>query len=125
MISKEPVMVKHLPDCRSRVSRSVFLAEVKHLADHSYRPHLIVAVSASAVIEPDTIDLLLECVERMERADGRVSVVADSPEAAVILELTRLTSVLNLFPSMSEAVAGALLPGSGFADQPGAQAFAA
>jgi anti-anti-sigma regulatory factor len=40
----------------------------------------------------------------MEHADGRVSLAAPSPEATVIFELTRLTSVLDVFPSVSEAI---------------------
>jgi hypothetical protein len=52
----------------------------------------------------EVLDLLLSCAEQMEKSEGRVSVAGASPEAAVILELTQLTSVVNVFPSISEAV---------------------
>jgi len=104
MKSKEPTIVKQLPPSASGWRRNSFLSEVKDLADHSFRPRLVVDMSAIREIEPDSIDLLLECVEQMEHADGRVSLAAPSPEATVIFELTRLTSVLDVFPSVSEAI---------------------
>jgi anti-anti-sigma factor len=105
MKSKEPTLVKQLPASLSVGHRNSFLSEVKDLADHSFRPRLVVDMSAVRELEPDSIDLLLECVEQMEHADGRVSLAAPSPEATVIFELTRLTSVLDVYPSMSEAIA--------------------
>jgi anti-anti-sigma regulatory factor len=110
MKSKEPRIVKPLPESLTGWRRRTFLSEVKHLADHSFRPRLIVDMTAVREIEPDSIDLLLECVEQMEHADGRVSVAGPSPEATVIFELTRLTSVLDVFPSVSEAMSGEVLP---------------
>lgn len=107
MTAKEPVIVKQLPEVRSRLRRKSFLAEIKELADHSYRPRLIVDMSNTQEIDPDSIDLLLECVAEMEHADGRVALAAASPQAEVILELTRLTSVVDVFPSISEAAASA------------------
>jgi len=81
--------------------RGLFLDEVKERVGESYRPRLIVDLTSSG-IKAETIDLLLECVEEVEHADGRVAVAA-SPETAVILELTQLTSVLDMFPSVSKA----------------------
>ncbi len=103
MTGKGPTIVKHLPERQSKLHRGLFLDEVKELAGQSYRPRLIVDLTSCDGMKADTIDLLLECVEEVEHADGRVSVAA-SPEAAVILELTQLTSVLDLFPSVSEAM---------------------
>lgn len=74
------------------------------MARSTYRPQLALDISESAELDPDAIELLLECVEHIERADGRVSVIVGSPQTAVILELTRLTSVLDLYSSVSEAV---------------------
>ena len=109
MTAKGPVVVKSFPWSRSVASRKDFLAEIRKLARGTYRPQLVLDMSESDELSSDTIELLLECVEQIERADGRVSVVAGSPQAAVILELTRLTSVLDLYSSVSEAVSpGAL-----------------
>jgi len=103
MISNGMVVVKQLPDGRARRKRREFLAEIKQLARESYRPQLIVDLP-SRKLTSEVLDLLLSCAEQMEKSEGRVSVAGASPEAAVILELTQLTSVVNVFPSVSEAV---------------------
>jgi anti-anti-sigma regulatory factor len=103
MISNGMIVVKQLPDGRAKRERREFLAEVKQLARESYRPQLIVDLP-SRKLTSEVLDLLLSCAEQMEKSEGRVSVAGASPEAAVILELTQLTSVVNVFPSISEAV---------------------
>jgi hypothetical protein len=46
---------------------------------------LIVDLSGCPQIKAETIELLLECVEEVEHADGRVSVAVPNAETAVIL----------------------------------------
>jgi len=104
MITSGTVVVMQLPNGRARRQRREFLAEVKQLARESYRPQLIVDLPSQG-LHFETLDLLLSCVEQIERSEGRVSVAGASPEATAILELTQLTSVVNVFPSVSE-VAG-------------------
>lgn len=104
MTSKGPVVVKRFSCSRNFASRKAFLAEIRNLARGTYRPQLVLDMSEWPELGPDAIELLLDCVEQIERADGRVSVVAGSPQAALILELTRLTSVLDLCSSVSEVV---------------------
>ena len=104
MTSKGAVVIKKFPQSRNFARRKAFLTEIRNLARSTYRPQLVLDISESVELDPDAIELLLECVEQTERADGRVSVIAGSPQAAVILELTRLTSVLDLYSSVSKAV---------------------
>lgn len=109
MTGRGPTIVKNLPEEQSKLHRGLFLDEVKVVIGQSYRPHLIVDLTSCEAMKAETIDLLLECVEEVEHADGRVSVAANE-EAAVILELTQLTSVLDLFRSVSEAMSDSPLP---------------
>jgi anti-anti-sigma regulatory factor len=109
MTGRGPTIVKNLPEQQSKLHRGLFLDEVKETIGQSYRPRLIVDLTSCEGIKAETIDLLLECVEEVEHADGRVSVAA-SPETAVVLELTQLTSVLDLFGSVSEAMSDRPLP---------------
>jgi anti-anti-sigma regulatory factor len=109
MTSKGPVVIKEFPQSRNFARRKSFLSEVRNLARRTYRPQLVLDIPESAEMAPDAIELLLECVEQVEQADGRVSVVAGSPQTAVILEITRLASVLDIFSSVSEAVNGGTL----------------
>ena len=108
-MTKGPVLVRQLPQCSGSSHRNSFLSEIQTLAEKTYRPRLVLDLLGSPRIEPDAIDLLLECVEQVERADGRVSVAVDCPETAVILELTRLNTVLDMFSSVSDAVGGEML----------------
>jgi anti-anti-sigma regulatory factor len=110
MNSKGPIIVKHLPERQTKLHRGLFLDEVKDLVGQSYRPRLIVDLGACPQIKAETIDLLLECVEEVEHADGRVSVAVPNAETAVILELTQLTSVLDTFPSVFDAMGENSLP---------------
>ena len=102
MKTSGPTIVTHLPAQQSKLHRGLFLDEIKERVGQARRPRLIVDLTSSGGIKAETIDLLLECVEEVEHADGRVAVAA-TPEAAVVLELTQLTSVLDLFPSVSDA----------------------
>jgi hypothetical protein len=106
---KGPVIVKQIPERQGKLHRGLFLDEIKHLVGNSYRPRLVIDLPAGRTLKTETIDLLLECVEELEHVDGRVSVVVAEPESAVLLELTRLTSVLDLFPSIAEAT-GEMVP---------------
>lgn len=124
MTKNETIVMKQLPDGAPKRERKAFLADVRQLARESYRPQLIVDL-LSHKIGPDTIDLLLDCVEQIERAEGRVSVAGASPEVAAILELTQLTSVINVFPSASEAVAIDGVYGFGAKDPNNGQQMAA
>jgi anti-anti-sigma regulatory factor len=102
-MTNPPVTVKRLPQPHDQRSHRVFLREIKQFVDRSQRPRLIVDLSSVEQIHPESIDLLLECVDHAERGDGEVSVVGASVETAVILELTQVTSVLNMLPCTSEA----------------------
>jgi anti-anti-sigma regulatory factor len=121
MNSKGPIIVKHLPERQSKLHRGLFLDEVKDLVGQSYRPRLIVDLGACSQIKAETIDLLLECVEEVEHADGRVSVAVPNAETAVILELTQLTSVLDTFPSVFDAMGENSPPLSNTGSDTGAQ----
>lgn len=103
MTKTPPMTVKRLPETSDQASRRIFLREIKKFVDSSHRPHLIVDLSAVEQINPESVDLLLECVGHAQRGDGEVSVAGASPQTGVILELTRAASVLNMFPSVLEA----------------------
>jgi|SRR5882672_1686945 len=115
MTSRGPTIVRQLPEQQTKLRRGLFLDEVKKLVCETYRPHLIVDLTSCEGFKAETIDLLLECVEEVEHADGRVSVAA-TPETAVILELTQLITVLDVFSSVSEATNAT--PGSGMKPPP-------
>jgi len=60
------------PAKQSKLHRGLFLDEIKEMVGQARRPRLIVDLTSSGGIKAETIDLLLECVEEVEHADGRV-----------------------------------------------------
>ena len=65
-----------------------------------------VAVDLSRVQQIDTcgLDMLLECLLQVVNRDGAFRLAGISPEAATILELTRMDRVFNMFPKVSEDI---------------------
>jgi len=102
-----PVTVMRLPDLSDPMAHRSFLREVKQFMGSSRQPRLVVDLSTAGQIGPESVDLLLECVDQAERSDGEVWVAGASRETEVILELTQAASVLNIFPSVLEAANGA------------------
>jgi anti-anti-sigma regulatory factor len=100
------VTVKRMPGPGDWRSHRSFLGEIRDFVEGSHRPRLIIDLSGVEQLLSESIDLLLECVDHAEGGDGEVSVPGASNQTVVILELTRVASVLNLFPSVAEAVTG-------------------
>ena len=83
------------PSTTGRADFRTFMSEIKKAVANSYQPHVAIDLSDVSGLTADGIDTLLECVERVERADGTVSIMSASTEVLIILELTRLTSVIK------------------------------
>ena len=110
MRSKGPLYVKQFPDHWNRKTWRSFVAEIERLVERSYQPQLILDFSNTTIVGQDAIDLILRCVEQIERADGRVAVAGASPEIELILELTRTTSVIDMVPSVPVGSEGEFIP---------------
>jgi anti-anti-sigma factor len=98
-----PATKMHLPKSSDGTSHRSFLRDIKKLMQGSRQPRLVFDLSEVKQINPQSIDLLLQCVDQAERSDGEVSVVGVTPETAVILELTQAATVLNVSSLASEA----------------------
>ena len=67
------------------------------------RPRVVVDMSAVKDIDTAALDMLLECMSKIARRDGAVKLAGISPEAATVLELTRMDQIFEMFPTVSEA----------------------
>jgi anti-anti-sigma factor len=92
------------PSSAKRADFRTFMGEIKKLVGETYQPYVAIDLSAVSELTADGIDLLLECAERVEQADGTVSITSASAEVQIILELTRLTSVIKTIDSEAEQV---------------------
>src|SRR5438105_14941491 len=67
-------------------------------------PYVVVDLSAVRHMDSAGLDVLLGCMVEVARRDGAMRLGGISPEAATVLELTRLDQVFDMFPSAAEAV---------------------
>jgi anti-sigma B factor antagonist len=67
------------------------------------RPRVVVDMSAVKDMDTTALDVLLECMSQVARRDGAVKLAGISPEAATVLELTRMDQIFEMFPTVSEA----------------------
>jgi anti-anti-sigma factor len=69
------------------------------------QPCLIVDFSSVKQIDARGLEMLLQCMVKVAREDGAVQIGDISPEAATILEMTRMDRILEMFPRISEDTA--------------------
>jgi len=97
------VIVKRLPERLDLRQVPQFLSEMEaQLA--IYKPQLVLDGAAVRQIDSAGIEILLRCMEKAMKQDGDVKLAALSPEATVILRLTRADRVFEIFDTVSEAV---------------------
>ena len=97
------VIVKRLPERLNLREVSQFLSEMDaQLA--IYKPQLVLDGAAVRQIDSAGIEALLRCMEKAMKQDGDVKLASLSPEATVILRLTRSDRVFEIFDTVSEAV---------------------
>lgn len=97
------VIVKRLPERLDLRQIPAFLSEMEdQLA--IYKPQLVLDGAAVRQIDSAGIETLLRCMEKAMKQDGDVKLAALSPEATVILRLTRVDRVFEIFDTVAEAV---------------------
>jgi anti-sigma B factor antagonist len=97
------VIVKRLPERLDLRQVPQFLSEMDAQLS-IYKPQLVLDGAAVRQIDSAGIETLLRCMEKAMKQDGDVKLAALSPEATVILRLTRADRVFEIFDTVSEAV---------------------
>jgi anti-sigma B factor antagonist len=67
------------------------------------RPRIVVDLSQVKQIDSGALDTLLDCMVAVANRDGVVRLGGISPQAATVLELTRMDRVFEMFPAVAEA----------------------
>ena len=65
----------------------------------SERPSVVVDLSRVKKIDLSGLEGLLSCMEEVAKQDGSLTLGGISPEAATMLELTRMSGVFQKFPA--------------------------
>jgi anti-anti-sigma regulatory factor len=67
------------------------------------RPRIIVDFSEVKQMDSYALDTILACLVEVSNRDGVFKLAAMSPEAATVLELTRMDRIFEMFPTIAEA----------------------
>jgi anti-sigma B factor antagonist len=103
METSRPVVVKRMPArVNLRASRE-FLRDVQPFL-HSDRPQLVFDLSQVEHLDSAGVEMLLHCMAQAAKRDGDVKLASLSPQAAVVLELTRTERLFEIYENSTDAV---------------------
>ena len=102
METSRPVIVKRLPSRVNLKEARTLFREMEPILKID-RPQVVFDLSQVRQMDAAGIDLLLECMAAAMKHDGDVKLAALSPQAAVILELTRTDRLFEIYASSTEA----------------------
>lgn len=103
METTRPVIVKRMPDRLNQKQARVFLRDVQPLLNTD-RPQIVFDCSLIRQIDAAGVDMLLHCMAEVMKRDGELKLAAVSPQAAVVLELTRTDRLFEVFGTSGDAV---------------------
>jgi len=97
------VIVKRIPERLNTKQARKFQQEVRPFLQ-SDRPQLVFDLSQVRQIDAAGVDMLLTCMSEAMRRDGDLKLAALSPQAAVVLELTRTDRLFEIYDNSTDAV---------------------
>ncbi len=103
METSRPVIVKRIPERLNMKQARKFQQEVRPFLQ-SDRPQLVFDLSLVKQIDAAGVDMLLTCMSEAMRRDGDLKLAALSPQAAIILELTRTDRLFEIYENSTDAV---------------------
>ncbi|SRR5258706_8909840 len=96
------VVVKQLPERVTLSQAREILLELVPVLE-SDRPCLVFDFSEVVQIDSAGIEMMLRCMEETMKRNGDLKLAALSPQVAVILELTRVDRLFEIFATSSDA----------------------
>jgi anti-anti-sigma factor len=103
METTRPVVVKHVPEKLGAKESHVFFRDVQPLVTMD-RPQIVFDLSRVRQFDAAGVEMLLECMSEVMKRDGDLKLASLSPEAAVILELTRTDRLFEIYRTAADAV---------------------
>ncbi len=102
-ITSRPVVVKRMPErVNGRTSRD-FLRDVQPFLTTD-RPQLVFDLSQVRQLDAAGVEMLLRCMSEAHKRDGDLKLAVLSPQAAVVLELTRAERLFEIYETSTDAV---------------------
>lgn len=95
--------MKRMPERLNQREARTFLREIQPLLNTD-RPQLVFDCSLIRQMDAAGVDMLLHCMAEIMKRDGELKLAAVSPQAAVVLELTRTDRLFEVFETSGDAV---------------------
>src|SRR5690242_21727008 len=102
MESSRPVVVKRMPEKVNQREAQKFLADVQPFLNAD-RPQLVFDLSLVKQLDAAGVEMLLHCVSEVMKRDGDLKLASLSPQAAMVLELTRTDRLFEIYESSTDA----------------------
>jgi anti-anti-sigma factor len=103
VFQSSPILIT-FPDKLTPASCRAFLREFEKVLSQTYRAQIVFDMSAVGQLDASGIDLLLKCIMRVAGHDGELKLAAASAETDLVLELTQLNGVVEVFTSVEGAL---------------------
>lgn len=103
MTTGKPVVVKQLPEHLGVQQCQAFLRELEPVFQ-SDRPRLVFDFTGVRHLDSAGVEFLLRCMEEAMKRNGDLKLASVSPELAVILEMTRVDRLFEIFDNSTDAV---------------------
>lgn len=95
--------MKRIPERLNSPAAKKFLNEVEPFL-RSDRPQLVFDLSQVKQMDAAGVDMLLHCLNETMKRDGDVKLASLSPQAAVVLEMTRTERLFEIYQNSADAV---------------------
>ncbi|MGH9497952.1 MAG: STAS domain-containing protein [Terriglobales bacterium] len=103
MTTKRPIVVLQLPEKLVLGQVESFFVQVQEFLN-AERPRLVFDFSEVTQIDSAGVELLLNCMEETMKRNGDLKLAAISPAPAVVLELTQVDRLFEIFENSSDAI---------------------
>jgi anti-sigma B factor antagonist len=103
MITVRPVLAIQLPERLNMTTAREFWPEIEAVLKED-RARVVFDFTEVCQIDSAGVELLLKSLETVMRLDGDLKFAAIRPEVAVVLELTRVDRLFEMFASVDGAV---------------------
>lgn len=98
-----PPVVKVLPATLNRSQASAFLLEVEPVLK-AERAQIVFDFSQVRQMDGAGVEMLLHCMEEVMKTDGDLKLSAIPPISTIILELTGVDALFEIYENTSDAV---------------------
>jgi len=103
MSTERLLVVNHLPEKLTVGHTKVILEKLLPFLKND-RPQLVLDFSGVSRLDSAGIEMLVQCMEQAMKRNGDVKLAAIPPALAVILEVTRVDRLFEIYEKTSDAV---------------------